>query len=137
MSDTSTTAQPSPQKPYLPPMTFDLDRLEALARAATPGPWQWVDPDTDLPCLPDAPCATGDHDQYAHRLSLRTVEEFSADSVGDLPKFIIHTAEEFHEAQQGEQWSHPDAEFIAACSPEVVLALIEQLRAKSLEPSAE
>lgn len=95
-------------------MTVDIERLQQLIEQATPGPWQWVDPDTDLPCLPDAPCATGDHCRHAYRLSLRTVAEFPTQSVGPLPQFVIGSAEEFNEHEQADgSWTHPDAEFIA------------------------
>lgn len=107
-------------------MALDLDRLAALEAEATPGPWQWVDPDTDLPCLPDAPCATGDHDRHVYRFSLRTVARFPTDYVGPLPKFVIHLAEEFSEHEQSDgSWTHPDAQLITEARnalPELISA---------------
>jgi hypothetical protein len=111
----------------------ELAAINARAEAATPGPWQWVDPETDEPCLPDSPCATGDHGGYAYRLSLRTVEEFPTSWVGPLPRFIINTAEEFYEVEQDDgTWRHPDAAFIAAARTDVpaLLAEVERLRAE-------
>lgn len=93
-----------------------LEEIAQRHQAATKGQWQWVDPDTDEPCSPDLPCEAGGHSKHAYRFSLRTVEEFPTASVGPLPKFVIHTAEEFYEVEvPGEPmaWRHPDADFIA------------------------
>jgi hypothetical protein len=108
---------------------MDLDRLKALAQAATPGPWHWVDIETDLPCDPDNPCI--DEEDFWHEYSLRTVEEFPTYSVGPLPKFIIYQAEEFHEVETDKGWAHPDVDYIAAVSPEVVLELIAMIEGGS------
>lgn len=101
------------------------DQLEALAQAATPGPWHWVDADTDEHVSPDDPIAEG-----VYRFSLRTIEEFPTKYVGPLPKFIIAEAEEFLEVEQPDgTWTHPDAAYIAAASPDVVLRLVAAVRA--------
>jgi hypothetical protein len=92
-------------------MRYDLDSLEALATAATPGPWHWVNPTTD------APRGLGEW-----RSSLRTVEKFPTQSVGPLPKFIV-------EADEICDWNmDANASFIAAANPETILTLTAELR---------
>lgn len=119
-------------------MALDLDRLAALEAEATPGPWQWVDPDTDLPCLPDAPCATGDHDRHVYRFSLRTVARFPTDYVGPLPKFVIHLAEEFSEHEQSDgSWTHPDAQLITEARNALPELISASRRAVELEAENE
>lgn len=104
-------------------MSLSRERVvaaKARADAATEGPWHWVDPETDEPCLPDLPCRAGYHEDHAYRLSLRTVTEYPTAHVGLLPKFIIAEAEEFHEVEaEPGVWMHPDAEFIAAAREDV------------------
>jgi hypothetical protein len=98
--------------PYLPrfvqdPDVADLDP-QALLDGTTPGPWHWVDPDDDVPKLPQ---------DGVYRLSLRTVDEPRPFlDTGTLPIFIIGTAEEFETAA--------DARLIAA-APGLAAALME------------
>lgn len=96
--------------------------LLALADAATPGPWEWINPDDDSPW---------DGSGYA---SLRTVKHYGEDKTEvrdglhyttfSLPKFLV-------EAEQIE--SVDDAAFIAAANPETIkqMCLREQKLVKS------
>lgn len=76
-------------------LTARLDEDEAVARAAVdpemPGThWRWFN-DDDTPSVPD-PDNSGEYLTWP--TSLRTVEEFPTCYVGDLPAFLIATAEE-------------------------------------------
>lgn len=86
-------------------MTDDLDKLEAIARRATPGPWELDD---------DGRCAA----------------VLTADGFGVAMSFSfanVRTA-----IAHGRDDSLCTAQYIAAFSPDVVLRLIARLRA--LEP---
>jgi hypothetical protein len=62
---------------------LDLGELRRLHEAATPGPWEWIDGDTDKPW--DA----GDPDQFAP--SLRTAwTKKSQFNLGELPVWILN-----------------------------------------------
>jgi hypothetical protein len=52
----------------------------------TPGPWHWVDCETDLPWKPGSRFP-----------SLRTVKEFETKFVGLLPKFILTNCDDVSE----------------------------------------
>jgi hypothetical protein len=83
---------------------LDLDVLEAKARAATPGPWMLDGMGKDEPEV----------NYWAHRF------------IGALDgPDIIATSEDGH---------GPNAEYIAAASPDVVLALIDRVRAIAVRP---
>lgn len=81
-------------------MTLDLDRLEQLARAATPGPWQ-RDPSEDRIV------------QVGATSSFDSV--LNGAPVGDCNSTLMGRDE--------------DIDFIAALSPDVVIALVAELRA--------
>lgn len=93
------------------------EELLALAEAATPGPWEWINPEDDSPW---------DGSGYA---SLRTVKHYGENKTEvrdglhyttfSLPKFLV-------EAEQIE--SVDDAAFIAAANPETIKQLVELVR---------
>jgi hypothetical protein len=98
--------------------TIDLTRLEALARAATPGPWRWG----DWSCF------------YGSRENLGGVLR--------LERNPTHPGPEPYVRQRGDGATsvllleeRPDneanAEYVAAASPDVVLELIRMLREAS------
>lgn len=79
---------------------IDLDELERIAKAATPGTWTWRDTN-DLRTL---------HDTGKHRYGAQVL--YVADDVDDVAMV-----------------SDDDAEYIGAASPATILALIAELRA--------
>lgn len=83
-------------------MSVDLDRLEALARAATSGPWkEW----------------------------LVTIQESALVSAPAPSVVYFENGTAFHVARcTGWDNREADAAYIAAVSPEVVLALIRRLK---------
>ncbi|HLA90206.1 MAG TPA: hypothetical protein VJL28_07250 [Gemmatimonadaceae bacterium] len=106
-------------------MKLDLDKLERLAKAATPGPWD--------PGPWDAPMAGGrgqrqlvlttapvPHAEYGQTREL--IASFSVVYVGTPPDARGRAAED--SIVQGEA----NAAFAAAANPAVVLALIDELR---------
>ena len=91
----------------LPPMSetprpdpIDIDALEVLARAATPGPW---------------------------RSSVEGRDHSSGDNVILTPEHDVYPRVVVDDAQGNPNWQ-ADQDFIAAANPEVVLSLIEILR---------
>lgn len=87
-------------------MTLDLDRLEALARAATPGPWKPTDG--------YEASQAGRHDD-----DVSVLEDASGDPV------IEHVYYDGHHTIVRPR----DVQFIAAANPAVILDLVERLRA--------
>ena len=87
-------------------MTLDLDQLEALAKAATPGPW--------------TACDYGSYDGKAEGWYVDTTAD-KADIAPDAGGI------------QPNHWDtgrgRRDMQFIAAANPEAVLALIAEVRA--------
>lgn len=84
---------------------IDLEALEALAKAATPGPWVY--------------------DRWGSLRSANVLEEFPETDEPTLPeygKLIIVSDTGFPAVEP------PCREYVAAVSPEVVLALIAELR---------
>lgn len=78
-----------------------LDKLRELAQAATPGPWEWVDPgDTYMPVL--------------------TGETANVCDFGDSEQFY---------PIEGTPPSDADCAFIAAANPTVILSLLDALDA--------
>jgi hypothetical protein len=98
---------------------LNLDHLEALAKAATPGPWHWVNPGNDQP-----------RKLGEWRASLRTVQQFNTHRGDTLPKFIVD-AEEIRDENMD-----ANANFIAAANPAAVLALIQLARRAQPEGEA-
>lgn len=75
-----------------------VDYDERVARGAIdqrrPGQrWHWVGSDTDTPVAPGSIREVVDGDP-GESVSLRTVEEFPTNSVGDLPAFIIYEVDD-------------------------------------------
>lgn len=93
-------------------MTLDLEQIKAAARAATPGPWHWVNPENDQPRRPGE-----------WRASLRTIEKFPTQSVGPLPEFIVEADEICDKNMEA------NAAFIETMDPTTVLELVERLEA--------
>jgi hypothetical protein len=92
-------------------MNVDLNALKEVAAAATPGPWNWVNPETDKPRQPGE-----------WRSSLRTVAHNREYPTGrPLPDFIMEADEICDENMEA------NAAFIEAANPAAVLALIERL----------
>jgi hypothetical protein len=99
-------------------MTIDIDALEKLARAATPGPWRWG----DWACM------------FGYRENLEGVLR--------LERNPTHPGPEPYVRQRGDGATSVlileeppdraiDAEYIATVSPDVVLELIRMLREAS------
>lgn len=86
---------------------FDPLRLNALALAATPGPWHWVNPTTDEPRKPGE-----------WRASLRSVAQNRTVHGFMLPEFILE-ADEIRDKNLD-----ANADFIAAANPAAVLHLL-------------
>src|SRR5688500_17699928 len=80
-------------------MSTDLDRLLALAQAATPGPWQVMFNRSSLRHVETQP-------GFAHAAGM---------PVCSIPKAREH-----------------DADFIAACDPATITALVKRLQAANL-----
>lgn len=91
----------------------DLDKLEALAKAATPGPWAWA----------------SDWDRAAVYSTTHQVPRYKADPIC---KRVVCTGNQNNDGRFGqENWSGSDwndAKFIAAANPAAVLALIAAVR---------
>jgi hypothetical protein len=88
-----------------------IEKMKALALAATKGPWHWVNPEDDQPREPGE-----------WRSSLRTVAEFPVSTPGwTLPKFIVDAD------CIGDENMDANASFIAECNPAAVLELIAKL----------
>ncbi|MFC8267800.1 DUF6221 family protein [Streptomyces cinereoruber] len=76
--------------------------------------WQWVNPETDTPVTVDpsrGPFLTDEEESY--RFSLRSKEQFPTGSVGLLPQFAIHSAEEIPFAAAGHIVRHDPARVLA------------------------
>ncbi len=81
---------------------IDTKNLRVLAEAATPGPWEWDDDCVSKPY---------DDDEHAPWLTTKNFETSVIKGVVRIP-------------------SQHDANYIAACSPDVVLALLDALERK-------
>lgn len=81
------------------PMTDDLERLEALAMAATPGPWEWKDRDGWYEL----------EDQEGYRIA------DDGTACGEYGGWM-------------ELPTEPNAAFIAAANPAAILSLIQRVR---------
>ena len=87
---------------------IDTKNLRVLAEAATPGPWEWDDDCVSKPY---------DDDEHAPWLTTKNFETSVIKGVVRIP-------------------SQHDANYIAACSPDVVLALLDALERKDAEIEA-
>ncbi len=97
---------------------MNLQELKDAAEAATPGPWEWINPEDDSPW---------DGRGYA---SLRTVKHYGEDKTEvrnglhytsfSLPKFLVEAEEITHIS---------DATFIAIANPTTILKLIAVVEA--------
>ncbi len=90
-------------------MSDDIDSLERLARAATPGPWKWTESYGSVSLDRDVP--NHDHTLGDHVLF--------AEPCGDCNSSVLV--------------EDADAAYLAAVSPDVVLGLIALLRAAEEE----
>jgi len=113
--------------PTASPELPDLDRLEALARAATPGPWTVR---LDGTCSGTWPHVDAGVDEYGDpitvtELSTSHTETEAARLSGDMPGSYEEAP---HRFKLHDQQSLDDAAFIAAANPEQVLALIALAR---------
>lgn len=99
---------------HVPPMSdvsFDLDQLEEITLAASPGPWAWL------------PANLGTK-ELVSLAQVRNVDGELVDPDPDELEFIAATTCEY-----GLENPQPvDQAFIAASNPAVVLALIERIR---------
>jgi len=116
-------------------MQIDLDALERKARAARPGPWQWYG-NTKMHSVYLATVHGGrvfvlDFERWGMRgaqprfqMDRRMVElgELAKQEHPFGPKFEVPYRRDFHGI------GHPDAEHIAANSPEITLGLIARIR---------
>lgn len=93
------------------PITVTLNHLEAVARAATPGPWSCDDGNVFSKPIADA--------EYAKRAARRLAGLKNEPRNGN-PAFIT--------GGQGNDNFDADSEFIAALNPERALQLIEVVR---------
>lgn len=99
---------------------FRLEEIRMRAKAATNGPWHWVDPSNDVPVRKPG----YGEDEEIGRVSLRTVDdEFRKTSWGSfLPGFILDEVEY-------EQDTAADAVFIAHSREDIdwLLARVDEL----------
>jgi hypothetical protein len=84
---------------------------------ATGEHWQWVETRGDEPVKPDP--TAGEYLDYpeggpSRGLALRSVEQYPSGSVGDLPSFIISTAEEVNTVAAGHIVRHDPAHVLRA-----------------------
>lgn len=97
---------------------MELIALKKSALAATPGPWEWINPENDKP-----------RQSGEWRASLRTVAKFSTYSVGPLPKFIVEADEICDENREA------NASYIEFANPAAILALIDRVERASTAPA--
>jgi hypothetical protein len=97
-------------------MTLDIDRLEDLAKAATPGPWRWADW--------SAPFGT---DEQPDRMLVLGRNLTQGDSA--VPYIRQRTDGAHLVLRVDERPEGAVARYIAALSPDVVLELIRLARA--------
>lgn len=92
----------------------ELSALEEKAKLATPGPWRWM----------NRHALVGDHGP-------RPVVLTSGRGMDGLTVLMTRGIEDG--LLQDLSPTHADPEFIAACSPDVILALINELREARLQ----
>lgn len=111
-------------------MKLDLDALQALAKAATAGPWEY---DTeknegDYGAGPD--CSSGFDSYVIHDGKGQTL----FDSLNSNAAVVQEDYDEDH-FRAWDEVAERNAKFIAAASPQTVLALIDRLRKAEAEAS--
>ncbi len=104
-------------------MTVDLDKLEALAKAATPGPWYPRATDDDhWMNARFVSTKAGAGWQHDNRRLMSPDENVSDEVVAitllQMPALACHASEQWDET----------TEYIAALSPDVALALVAEVR---------
>lgn len=116
-------------------MKDSLERLKELALKATPGPWRW---ELNLKCKQAQLCG-GDPKGGFGAYDLTVMDFVRWGMGGAKPRFrgnkhfVLHNVEDFAAVVPGREhhkdWfqtvDQPDANYIAACSPDIVLKLIE------------
>lgn len=100
-------------------MSIGLDELEKLARAAELGPWRWGDWSTLFGTLEDPACMRDLESNLTHAGPEPYVRQR-----GDVCERVLHV---------DDRGKPGNVEYIAAASPDVVLALIERVRAAEAE----
>lgn len=122
---------------------IDLDRLRRLAEGATPGPWEVGNRYLIAGCIYDGGTRCG----YCSPDN-PLIWEGRRDINGEMMKAHVHTGEPYsyhtivtfdaatgeavtiagnYDYEDGGIISLPDADFIAACSPETILGLLNMI----------
>ena len=119
---------------------IDLDELQKLAEAATPGEWTIEKDYHRCYLLVDEDCE--------HKKSSLTERTVYRKSEGDIEDAVLHVHESYEahrispdvagnfDYEEGGIIKTADAEFIAAANPQVILELIERLRQVGAERDA-
>ena len=103
-------------------MMTDLSTLTALAQVATPGLWR-------VDCVKkageDSACFCGQDDEDSDEVKCKEPEKHLS-PMADC--YMIHGMKEVKQ-DEGWYYTKENAEFIAACSPDVILGLVQRVRA--------
>ena len=115
----------------------DLRRLRAMAEAATPGPWQWYGA-LNSNSVYLATQGRGRHDVMSfRRWGMSGAQPLFAarDSDGNRRMFPVRDLVDVDDRGGHEirRFRNPDAEYIAAMSPDVVLGLLDRIAALEAE----
>lgn len=113
-------------------LTALLDRLEAVAKQATPGPWAIDSCGEKGDGAEVIGVIFGPDDRDCERPRSGRLEPFDHDG----EPIDYYRDEEVAACEHRNRNSYNSANFIAACSPEVVLALVEVARAASAVDAA-
>ena len=122
--------------------TIDLDKLEQVAAAASPGPWRW-----ELNVKNKSVSLVGGKPTFDktvmgfERWGMGRAAPNFNDAVASGEYNIMERVEKYGAAVPGREhhadWfkdvAHPDAQFIAQANPAVVLELVRRLRAADSE----
>ena len=102
-------------------MMTDLSTLTALAQVATPGLWR-------VDCVKkageDSACFCGQDDEDSDEVKCKEPEKHLS-PMADC--YMIHGMKEVKQ-DEGWYYTKENAEFIAACSPDVILGLVQRVR---------